>query len=47
MFKTEFISRQKKIKFKPECEAWSHYYATGCFVAFLGDFFLNIEMRQK
>ena len=32
-----FILRQQKIKFKPECLAWSCHYATGCFVAFLGD----------
>ena len=28
---------QQKIKFKPECLAWSCHYATGCFVTFLGD----------
>ena len=37
MFKTDFIFRQLKIEFKPECLAWSCHYATGCFVAFLGD----------
>ena len=28
---------QQKIEFKPECLVWSCHYATGCFVAFLGD----------
>ena len=32
-----FIFRQQKIEFQPECLAWSCHYATGCFVAFLGD----------
>ena len=40
MFKTYFIIRQQKIKFKPECQAWSCYYVIGCFVAFLGVFFI-------
>ena len=34
MFKTDFIFRQRKIEFQPECQAWSCYYATGCFVHF-------------
>jgi hypothetical protein len=29
-------SKQKN-EFKPECLSWSYHYATGCFVAFLGD----------
>ena len=33
----DFNFMQQKIKFKPECLAWSCHYATGCFVAFLGD----------
>ena len=42
MFKTDFIFRQQKIEFKPECQACSCYYATGCFLAFL-----KSEMRPK
>ena len=34
IFETNFIFRQQKIEFK--CQAWSCYYATGCFVEFLG-----------
>ena len=39
MFKTDSFSlfRRQKIEFKPECLAWSCHYATGCFVALLGD----------
>jgi len=37
MLKTDFVFRQQKIKLKPECLAWSCHYATGCFVAFLGN----------
>ena len=39
MFKTDFIFRQQKTELKQECLAWSCYYETGCFDAFLGDFF--------
>ena len=46
MFKTDFIFRQQKIEFKPECQAWSYYYATGWFVAFFRWFFYT-EMRPK
>ena len=38
MFETYFIFRQQKSSWN-HCQAWSCYYATGCFVAFLGDFF--------
>ena len=49
MFKTDSFSlfRQQKIEFKPECLAWSCHYATGCFVAFLGDMYFYIEIRLK
>ena len=45
IFKTDFIFKQQKIKFKPECQVWSCYYATGGFVAVLGDFYT--EMRPQ
>ena len=38
MFKTDFLFRQQTIEFKPECQTRACYCATGCFVAFLGDF---------
>ena len=38
IFKTYFIFRQQKIELN-QCQAWSCYYATGCFVAVWGDFF--------
>ena len=38
MVKIDFIFREQKIEFKPECQALSCYYATGCFVALLDDF---------
>ena len=47
MLKTGFIFRQQKIEFKPECQAWSCYYATGCFVAFLSDFILKKRTKHK
>ena len=37
MLKTDSFLGNKKNEFKPECLAWSCYYATSYFVAFLGD----------
>ena len=30
-----------------QCQAWSCYYATGCFVAFLGDFYIEIRVKYE
>ena len=46
MFKTDLTFKQQKVKFKPKCQVWSCYYATGCFVTFLGNI-SNTEMRPQ
>ena len=37
MFKTDSFLGNKKLSLN-QCQAWSCYYATGCFVEFFGDF---------
>ena len=41
IFETYFIFRQQKTSLN-RCQAWSCYYATGCFVEFLGNFLAQL-----